>query len=183
MAKQFLTIDDQPNNAAIEMIDSDGRAVVLPLLLGSQVASLVLGNGTWPNQPLVWDGAAWIPSPNAVAVERHEAINDNSTFLQIPTPVLGFPTDVLLAIESATVINFRRDSTAGENTITFVAGSTIEALQAISRDAGDPSIGFLGATPVLRQVLTASLANQQAQIDDIVTALVNLGLVTDNRVP
>jgi hypothetical protein len=140
-----------------------------------------LGVGTYPNQPLVWDGAAWIPAPGAVAAGSHTGI-DNSVAISLPTPTPGFATRCSWFIESANMFDLERDNVLFRRRWKFV-GDFNSPLQMIAPDAAPSLIGFLGATPVLRQVLTASLANQQAQINDIVTALVNLGLVTDSRVP
>lgn len=181
MAKQFLSLDDQPTNAAIELIDSDGRAVVVPLMTAAQINALVLGTGTYANQPLVWDGAAWIPCAGAVAAQQFTG-EDNTVNISMPTPVPGFPTRCSWTVETANMLDVERDNTLNRRRWAFV-GATLNPIEMIAPDVGDPLIGFLGAAPVVRQVLTASLADPQAQINDIVTALVNLGLVTDSRVP
>jgi hypothetical protein len=173
-----LTFDAQLTQV-IALVDEDGNA-------RRGTATSIAGAlpiGSYLDQPLVWDGTSYVPSPQSVASERFHAVNDASTFWSLATPVLGFPTDALLSIESSTAIQVRRDSTAGTTTTTFVAGSTVEPLQLVADDAGAPMLGALGATPVVRQILTASLASPQAQIDDIVAALVALGFVTDSRVP
>lgn len=178
MAKQFLTIDDQPNNAALEIIDSDGRAIIIPLLLGSQIASLVLGNGTYANQPLVWDGvSAWIPAAGVVASQQFSG-EDNTVAINLPTPTPGFPTRCSWIVESANMLDIERDSTALTRRWEFI-GDTLSPLQMIAPDVGDPLIGFLGATPVVRPTVTGSRGGNAA-LASVLTALADLGLIVDS---
>lgn len=136
-----------------------------------------LPDGTYPNQPLVWDGAAWIPSPGAVAAQNHSG-EDNTVAISLPTPVPGFPTQCYWTVETSSILQVTRDSDTGEN-IFIVVGGPGNPIECRAHDANPPQIGFLGALPVNRQEISG--ATTQDQVDSLVAALVALGLVNDIR--
>lgn len=163
--------------------DTGGKRSSLELLAGGvQGLPNGLPSGTVTNQPLVWDGTAWVPAPGPVAVSSVNSRDGLSSSIEFPDATPGFSTVARWTVESANVFQVERDNVLFRRRIVCI-GETLNPLEMIAPDVGGPLIGFLGAVPVVRQVLTASLADPQAQINDIVTALVNLGLVTDSRVP
>lgn len=137
-----------------------------------------LPDGTYPNQPLVWDGATWIPCAGNVAAQNFHAEGDNSVAISLPTPVPTFPTVCLWTVETSTILSVARDADAGENIFNVVGGPG-NPLSCVAHDANPPQIGFLGALPVAKQEITG--ATTQDQVDSIVLALVTLGLVIDAR--
>lgn len=176
MAAQFLTIDNQAPNASLEIVDADGQHPVIPLLTAAQVATLVgLSPGAYDGEPLAWNAglAQWQPR-TFVVVDNVDAQN-----------VAG-PGSALLLLRAQTVVN-REDnyqigflSGPGNHIQTAIVGGAT-CMQWVTDDAtGTPKFrAFDNGTAVVRQSITG--VTTQDQVDSIVSALVALGWVSDNR--
>jgi hypothetical protein len=141
-----------------------------------------LPDGEYSGEPLVWDGAAWVPS-NGVAVESIQAVTpgENLSIVQLTN----------LNIVAAGDVFFRgRAPDPQASTLSMNGGGIVLEARApgvvrIEQDASlrvrtdATGLGFFDALPVGVQSITGALP--QDQIDSIVAALVAFGLATDDR--
>lgn len=127
-------------------------------------------NGTIEGQPLYWTGTQWAPLPA-------------NTTLIVDSMFAG--VSGLLNVGAQNTLTLL-GNIAGENFNSYTLGTVhifkmeeITVLE-MGKDVSDnPLFGAMGATPVGRQSITG--ATTQTQVDSLVTALVNLGFVTDDR--
>lgn len=169
-----LTFDLQLSQS-VGLIDEDGNP-------RRGIASTVAGSltpGSYVNQPLVWDGAAWIPCAGAAAAQQFTG-EDNTVNISLPTPVGGFPTVCSWTVETANVLQVERDNVTGLNRVQVVQRqASLWPAMFEAYDVGNPRAGFLGAVPVVQQSITG--LTTQDQVDSLVAALVAFGFVTDDR--
>jgi hypothetical protein len=154
--------------------------------------------GSYVGQPAQWNGSTWVPLELDETLQLAFIASPDDTALQLSANVSGEPgslinitTDFLdvgslgIARISSAGGSYQLDPfTAGVPQHTFrTAVDPFDLLTtlAMGTNGGGTAltIGFLGATPVERQSITGATAQQQ--IDSIVSALVALGLATDDR--
>ncbi len=136
-------------------------------LLGGGGGGTSIPDGSYAGQPAAWDAdeSAWLPLTIGIPFVLQR---------------IDSPTD-LLDIRSATV--------SGQVVISTAAASYAQTAEAFSFGVGEQAllqmgplgVGFLGAPAVERQSIGAGTTQQQ--VDAIVAAFVEFGLVTDDRFP
>jgi hypothetical protein len=146
----------------------------------TDVGGTELPDGSYVGQPLIWDGSAWGPGGSVAVSSVSSQDGSGGSTIEFPTATPGFGTVARWSIESANLFQVERDNTSFFRRWVLV-GETLNPIEAIAPDVGDPLIGFLGATPVVRQSLTGT--TEQEQLNSIAAALVALGLAVDNRTP
>lgn len=181
MAKQFLSLDDQPGNAAIELIDSDGRAVVCPLMPAAQI----FGAGSYRYQPLVWDDgtATWIPAPNEVRANLFRSDIGSSTALSGDTGVLvsssAGQVRMLAGGSNGPAVELGGPD-LGDNTVTLTLGITAPTPTLVSvLTGGVVTMAFNGEAPIAKPTVTGSRGGNAA-LASLLTALDDLGLILDS---
>ncbi|HEY3495622.1 MAG TPA: hypothetical protein VGK73_13085 [Polyangiaceae bacterium] len=150
-----------------------------------------LPEGSYTGQPVVWNGAEYVPTDPDFASRRFRIreIRDVSGQEGNALGIIA-SNDVGISINSnhagdTNRIELLAGNSSGSNGVLdlrrLVCSLSLDAFQimAASGENSAAEIGFLGATPAPRQSITGT--TEQEQIDSIVTALVNLGLVTDDR--
>jgi hypothetical protein len=171
MAKQFLSIDDQPNNAALELLDSDGRANVIPLVLAGNLFTA----GTYDGEPLVWNaGLATYAPRQSVVVDTVDAQN------------LAGPGSALLVLRAQTIIN-REDNYQigfltgpGNHIQTAIVGGATCAQWVTDDATGTPKFrAFDNGTAVVRPTITGSRGGNVA-LASLLTGLADLGWIIDS---
>jgi hypothetical protein len=181
MAKQYLSLDDQPTNAAIELIYSDGRAVVCPLVLPSGF----FGPGSYRYQPLVWDDgtATWIPAPNEVRANLFRSDLGSSTALSGDTGVLVSSAQggarLLAGGSNGPAVDLSGPD-LGDNRLELTLGITAPTPTLVSVLTGGVVLtGFNGETPIAKPTVAGSRGGNAA-LASLLTALDALGLLTDS---
>ena len=163
----------QASSGAILEGESDGDVLVWDAAAGEWNAGAVpaeLPDGTYPGEPLAWDGSTWIASP-IIAVQ---GISPSDAFA-------GVSVD---ASAGALVLTGAGSSVSLAGTgpqMVALAGTTLSLqVDGVPRLAADGvGLAFFGVAPVARPSITGVTA--QEQIDSLVSALAVLGLVTDDR--
>lgn len=154
-----------------------------------------LPDGTIQNAPLAWQGSAWAESlflrlalargPDGGGIEMRASDAGGNATASVSAG--GDPGTLLLLAAAWAFMqggNGRYEQQAGDEftpvhrfqTLAFGAVENL-AMSAVPGPA--PTIGFLGAAPVARPALDG--ATTQAHVDALVSALAQLGLVTDSR--
>ena len=170
--------------------EADGWAGVLADLVDTELGGGIAA-GSYVNQPAAWNGSAWAPTTTLqfdVAASRTDA----TLWLWSLDALDGVRSSVYLGVyaqvQSTGDVNISVVNGAlyAQSGIMHSFGSTheaenVEILRLGLDGGGAPTIGFLGAGRVTRQSITG--VTTQEQIDSIVSALVELGLVADDRAP
>lgn len=186
MAAQFLTIDDQAPNASLELVDSDGRHPVIPLLTAAQVATLVgLAAGSYRYQPLVWDDATstWIPAPLEVRAALFRSDLGSSCNVFGDTGVQLISGQGLARVNgggaNGSFIELGGPD-LGDNSISINLGPTAPVPSIVTTLTGGVVLmGFNGATPTAKPTITGSRGGNAA-LASLLSALDTLGLVVDS---
>lgn len=153
--------------------------------------------GNYPGEPLIWDGEQWIP----IGIEGGPlVVNLITGFVGPDTEYLELRSDAS-ALTNGTRLRLQNDVAllegwGGGETLAMVAVDPEQSairIEAAAPGAGPTStifqalvdvdlqrkVGFFGGGPAPQQSITG--VTTQEQVDSIVTALVALGLVVDNR--
>lgn len=158
--------------------------------------------GDYDGQPVKWDGAAYVPLPlgqylvySGISIYGEVQVrgldpSDNGGILLVSAAVCAldnnFGGEVRIASTGGHVFAYPFGYTGISvpvNSTGFIgapdSGGNAQLMVTTGLVADVPAIGFLGADVVVRQSITG--ATTQDQVDSLVTALVALGLVTDDR--
>ena len=179
---------------ALEEVESDSVGQTIPL-------------GTYEGQPVHWDGDSWQPLPPGNTMVFNKWSNDGPGIdekigvqLDGASGWIGIGVGEELvkdpALENAIELKAGTSGIVISDTGIKLdyAGNSLYLITETSHDfqiqgdsilkltyeGGETRIGFFGATPVPVQSVTGT--NEADTLESLITALVNLGLISDDRV-
>lgn len=165
-ATYSVTVDTVNNQLIVR---GDGEGITIPLeVYGSSLVPVIVGK--------VANGS--LASPTAIPANREilrviGVGHDGGAF-----------TNARAIIRIATSENWSGSATGTriEFEVTPAGQTTRVQAMVLSGSGGAPGVGFLGATPVVRQNVTGSRGGNVA-LASLLTALASLGLITDSTTP
>lgn len=166
--------------------DNDGDVLVwnaTDRLWDPGAAGGSIAPGSYDGQPVKWNGAEYVPlapGGDALKLDRIESIDSPSSAISIGVggvTVQGETAQLSDNLTNASVLATNDRFQAAFND--GVAPSVTVVGNADGLQLGASALGFFQAAPVARPSITG--ATVQEQIDSLVSALVALGLVSDDR--